>query len=152
MWSVALKLLCQRTVVSHRYFRQRNGLNFGFGSIALLRLRPMTGVVRKRTVGHVRHVPITVLSSCSKRRPLTDASLGHLVGTSEQRRRDGEAKRLCGLEIDDKLVLGWGLYRQLGGRCASQNTIYVLGRLPKLLSKIRPIGDEAARTDEVGNG
>jgi hypothetical protein len=31
----------------------------------------------------------------------------HLVGQCEQVRRDGDFQRSCGLEIDDKIELGW---------------------------------------------
>ena len=34
------------------------------------------------------------------------ASFDHLIRQRQQRWRDGEAKRLCGLEVDDELELG----------------------------------------------
>jgi hypothetical protein len=34
-------------------------------------------------------------------------SLDHLVGGSQQRFGDGEAERLCGLEVDDQFEFCW---------------------------------------------
>jgi hypothetical protein len=40
-------------------------------------------------------------------RPIADiASFDHFVGDGEDSRRDGQAKRLGGLKVDDKLELG----------------------------------------------
>jgi hypothetical protein len=38
----------------------------------------------------------------------------HLVGECEQRRRHVEAKRPCGIEVDDQFKLGWLLDCELG--------------------------------------
>jgi len=50
---------------------------------------------------------------CSKR-----PSFDHLVGKQQERLGDRKTERLCGLEIDDKLELGWRLNRQIS---AAQN-------------------------------
>jgi hypothetical protein len=40
----------------------------------------------------------------------TTALFDHFVGGGEQLFRDGEAKRLCSLEIDDELKFSWQLH------------------------------------------
>ena len=64
------------------------------------RLRPTFGCV-----------PNTVLSSCSKTRRVTNASLNQLVGAGEERRWHSNAKRLGGFHIDDQLETRWLLDR-----------------------------------------
>jgi hypothetical protein len=56
------------------------------------------------------------------------ASLDHLVGTGEQSWRQLEAKRPSRLEIDDELVFGRRLHRQIGRLFALEDTIHVAGR------------------------
>ena len=50
-------------------------------------------------------------------------SLDHVVGTGEERRRNGQSKRLGGLEIEHQLVLGRRLYGQVGGLLAFEDAI-----------------------------
>jgi hypothetical protein len=40
-------------------------------------------------------------------------TLNYLVGRDEQGRLHGETERLCGLEIDDQLILSGRLHRQI---------------------------------------
>ena len=47
--------------------------------------------------------------------------LDHLVGATGQRKRDSDAKRLGGLEVDDQLNFGDLLHRQVGGLLALEN-------------------------------
>jgi hypothetical protein len=54
---------------------------------------------------------------------ISAASFDHLVGTREQRLRDGKAERLCGFQIDDKLELGWLLDGEIAGLRTMQNLV-----------------------------
>jgi hypothetical protein len=56
-------------------------------------------------------------------------SFDHLVGTADQRKRDDEAERLGGLEVDDQFHLGGLLDRQIGGFFALENTAGICASL-----------------------
>src|SRR3977135_2605215 len=74
-------------------------------------------------------------------------SLNHLVGSRDQRRRHGEAKCLCGPQVDHKLVFGWSLHRQVRRLLALKDAINVTGHLPGLVDEIRRTGDTGAVGD-----
>ena len=57
----------------------------------------------------------------------TAALFDHLVGSGEHRLRNGNAERLCGLEIDNKLILGGSLHREVRRFFALEDTIDVAG-------------------------
>src|SRR5262245_64353728 len=76
----------------------------------------------------------------------------HLVGAGEYCRRNGEAQRLRGLEVDRELVLGRCLHRKIARLLAFKDAIDIAGRLPVLVDKIRPIGDQPAVGSEEAGG
>jgi hypothetical protein len=49
------------------------------------------------------------------------ASFNHLIGAAEKWKRDGEAERLGGFEIEKQLNFRGQLYRQVAGLLAFQN-------------------------------
>src|SRR5262249_39367385 len=58
-------------------------------------------------------------------------SLHHLVGTSEERRRDFQGEHLGGLEVNNQLEFGRLLDRQVGRLCAAQNLVNIIGGAPE---------------------
>src|SRR5262249_2846928 len=67
-----------------------------------------------------------------------------LVGKREQRRRRRKAEDLRSLKIDDQLVLSRGLYRQIAGLFALEDTVDVGGCTPKDLRHVGAVGHQAA--------
>src|SRR5215470_17800101 len=77
------------------------------------------------------------------------SSFDQLIGTGEQRGGHGEAKRLGRLEIDDKLILGRRLHRQVSRSLAFENAIDVTSGACVVLDRIRSVGSKAAARSVV---
>src|SRR5262245_28054399 len=72
------------------------------------------------------------------------SSFDHLVGGGEQCGRNGEAERLSGLEIDDKLEFGRLFDRQIAGIGALENSVDVACSAAKHITVVWSITDQAA--------
>src|SRR5262249_33664090 len=74
--------------------------------------------------------------------------LDHLIRPQQQRRRDGEAERLGGLEIDDEIEFRGLLDREVSGLGALEALVNVGRGAPKQLSAARSIRHETADNDK----
>jgi hypothetical protein len=69
--------------------------------------------------GHRVGLALLESAAFSRRTPQAEVAayryFDHLIGAAEQRQREGEAKRLCGSEIDDQFHFNGLLHRKIGG-------------------------------------
>ncbi len=73
----------------------------------------------------------------------------HLVGEHKQVMRNGEAERLCGRKIYDKLEFGRLLDWKFGRFGAAQNLIDQVGGAPEKVPEVCPIGHERPGLDMI---
>src|SRR5215470_20273654 len=93
------------------------------------------------TRGAIRHVGF------GQKADIIIASFDRLVGTGEYCLRNCEAQCLSGLEVDNQLVLGRGLYRHVGRLLTLEDAINVARSPAVLVDVIRPVGDQTAIGD-----
>src|SRR5262245_20321489 len=77
--------------------------------------------------------------------PKADMALfDHLVGACKDRRRNGDAKRLRGLEVDDQFVFCRCLHRHVGWLFTLKDAINIRCGSPLRIISIRSVGDQTA--------
>src|SRR5215470_15841405 len=69
--------------------------------------------------------------------------LDHLIGPCQQRRRNGQAQSLRGLEVDDEFESSRLLNRKVSGLDAFENFVDVTSSAPPIIYEARPIGHES---------
>src|ERR1700730_7074876 len=75
---------------------------------------------------------------------MRDQVLYHLVGSAEQRHREGETERLGGLKIDNELDFCKQLDRQVGGVLPVENAPAIHANKGLNFDKDRTVGDKTA--------
>src|SRR5260370_14369434 len=83
------------------------------------------------------------------------ASFDHLVGAREQRRRNFDAQRTRGRQIDDELKFGGLHHGQVGGLSALEDAASIDAKLPKCFRKVRSVAHQTADLRErshIGHG
>src|SRR5262245_3578657 len=102
----------------------------------------MSASPRKRT--NSRSFWLSALCHGCEQMQQVASLLDHRVGGGEQCGRNGEAERLCGLEIDDKLEFGRLFDGQIAGIGALKNSVDVACGAAKHITVVRSITDQAA--------
>jgi hypothetical protein len=71
-------------------------------------------------------------------------SFDHFIRGSEQRRSDSEAERACRVAVDDQLVFGRLLNREIAGFLAAQDSVDVVGNPFRADNRLRaPVAGKA---------
>src|SRR5262249_36230969 len=96
---------------------------------------------------HMRHdgQSVTLLTPRVMLLPLL---LYHLIRPQQQRRRDGEAEGLSGLEVDDELEFRRLLDGQVGGFGTLENLVNVRRGSPPQICEVRSVRHQPARIDK----
>jgi len=74
--------------------------------------------------------------------------IDHLIRPQQQRRRDRQAERLGGLEVDDEFEFRWLLYRKISRLLALENFGHVLAGSPVYVGNVSPVSHQATRFGE----
>jgi hypothetical protein len=77
--------------------------------------------------------------------------MNHFIRPRQHCRRDGQAKGLRSLEVDDELKPGRLFHREIGGLCSFQNPIHVLRRVPTNGDVVRRIREEGTLLHPVSS-
>src|SRR5690242_3311704 len=100
----------------------------------------MSAKGQKRTCALRLTVPATGRSGIG-------ASLDQLIGAGEQRWRHRKAKYLGSLEIDDEVVLGWGLNRQIACLFTFEDAVHIAGGAAVLAGNVRAVGEKSTMSN-----
>src|SRR5262245_65271825 len=85
-----------------------------------------------------------------RRRALGDRrSFHHSVGAGDERRRNYEAERLRGPEVDDQFESGWLQHWQIGRARLLEHERGIRALLAIHIGKVRSIAHQAARRGEI---